>query len=190
MKGRLIGLVLFALCACSGSKPHRTEQLVHGPWIETAWGYSLRGWMRVIPGSPDTLRLGITVANRSNRTVRYEWEGCPLEVRAYRTADRSGVPAWDSERVGEHPCAGGSRRSLAPGDTLPVADVWVMNIPSSLFLGDSLPEGRYYFSVRPPLEMNPEATGPPLPPERRKPGYRYSPHMRIYLPTGSTVLRR
>lgn len=188
MKRTLTGLVLFALCACSSRESGRTEQLVHGPWVETAWGYSLRGWMRLLPGPPDTLRLGSTVANRSNRTVSVLWIGCPFEIRAYRTADRSGVPAWDTERFASA-CTNRSKRPLAPGDTAPTGGFF-KTIPMPHILGDSLPEGRYYFSLNPPLEMNPEATGPPLPPERRKPGYRYSPDMRIYLPTGSTVLRR
>lgn len=86
----------------------------------------------------------------------YGSTGCHVAARAYRTAERSGPPPWDSNRIPLlQICVGGHNKNparlIAPGDTLPTR-LWALILPASAVLGDSLPPGRYYFAVLPPLE--------------------------------------
>jgi hypothetical protein len=191
---KLVAAVLLALAtvgACGRLRP--AERLERGPWVRTALGYEVRGWMRVTRGDPDTLRFGASVRNPGERPVRVSFGGirCLASALAYRTAAHTGRPVWDSEQVWAPTCELVQHaRSIAPGDTFPT-DLWTVCCSTSLLvLGDSLPEGRYYFSVSPPLDMDPEAEWPPPRPEFRIPSVKYSPPVRIYVPAGSAVLTR
>ncbi len=175
--------------ASACGKSEGKEQLDVGEWLDTSWGYSLRSRTQWIPGNPDTLRLGVSLANRTSRPIQFEL-GCGTLVRAYRTAERTGPPAWDLARAMAIACgdAQGTRRTLAPGDTVP-AEIWTVELPEpSRILGDTLPAGRYFFSISPPLELNPAVDWPPPHPTERGPSYTPSPPVRISLRAGTLEL--
>ncbi len=70
---------------------------------------------------------------------------CDFRVRAYRTGARSGPPAWDSHQSPLGGCLPVQihrwlLEAIPPGQ-------FTLSIPVRAFLGDSLPEGRYYFTV-------------------------------------------
>ena len=188
--GRSVSLGLLTVAAGACSDPRPNEQWEVGRWVETSWGYSLRSWTQSIPGNPDTLRLGVSLANRTPQAVQFGL-GCGTLVRAYRSAERTGEPAWDRERAVTIGCTSGAvRRTLAPGDTVPT-DIWTVELPGpARILADSLPEGVYHFSISPPLELNPTVSWPPPHPSERGLTYEHSPPVRIWLPAGSVELRR
>jgi hypothetical protein len=66
------------------------------------------------------LRTSVVVTNVSARRIRLGWGGCPVSVELYRTADRSGSPAFDwSARPNPDPCPLALRLvDLATGDSL------------------------------------------------------------------------
>jgi hypothetical protein len=173
---------LLVIAACSPSGPP-AERFAQGPWVETAQGYSIRGWSRWIPGTPNTVVFGATIANRGNQPVVFR-SGCEPRVRAYRTPQRAGTPAWDSHPEGQL-CLEGRRVPLAPGDALLAAySIVVATVPK--ILGDSLAEGWYFFTVSPPTDLaaRPPLYGPPSPEEDSLPKYW------IYVPAGSLHLKR
>ncbi len=114
-------------------------------------GLSYHAETQLTDTAPRQLRTEVTVTNTSNRRVRIEYGHCALSIRAYRTPERSGKPAWDERRLGR-PCplylAG---NTLRPGESISPSQ-FRSSIPVPEILGDSLPEGRYYFSAN--LELN------------------------------------
>ncbi len=173
---------LLVLAACAPGGPP-VEQFAQGPWVETELGYSVRGWSHWIPGPRDTVVFGATIANRGNQPVVFRSVGCQSRVRAYRTPQRAGVPAWDSHPEGQL-CIEGHRLPLAPGDSvLAAVSTYATTVPE--LLGDSLPEGRYFFTLSPPRELaaRPPLYGPPSPAEDSLPKHP------VYVPAGSLVLK-
>jgi hypothetical protein len=83
--------------------------------------------------------------------VALTYGACNVVVRLYRTADRSGSPAWRSElrRYPGPPPIGSAcplpllGSYLAPGDTLR----FPLSFPMYEVMWDSLPAGRYYVSA-------------------------------------------
>jgi hypothetical protein len=113
---------------------------------------ALRAETHVIDATPDTLRTTVRVTNASNRPLRVEHGACALRLRAYRTAARAGRPVWASEW---HRKPGWEYfdcemilyiPELAPGDSFP-RERFMLQLPVPEFLGDSLREGRYYFTA-------------------------------------------
>ena len=103
---------------------------------------------RVMESFPVQLRSYVVVENRTSEEVSITMpDGCEVFLRAYRTADRSGEPAWDESRVAVCTLAL-QQITLAAGETIEFTG---STISASQILGDSLPAGRYYFSalVRP-----------------------------------------
>jgi hypothetical protein len=99
------------------------------------------------------IRPSVSFTNTSAKPVPVEFGGCVVSLLVFRTADRSGTPAWDSNRRrGPNGLTNVCltylvMTTLAPGQTgspkeynptFAVADM----------LGDSLPEAHYYFKVR------------------------------------------
>jgi hypothetical protein len=96
------------------------------------------------------------VINAGASPISVEYGSCALRLRAYRTAARTGPPAWRSE--GRQPYGGGGFYAcdlagrgavIAPGDSLARFGV---ESPVIEVLGDSLPDGRYYFTAV--IELN------------------------------------
>ncbi|HEX7118039.1 MAG TPA: BsuPI-related putative proteinase inhibitor [Longimicrobiales bacterium] len=110
----------------------------------TVSGITYRADTRVMESFP--VRLGPTVSVRNDsgtpRTIRFP-DGCVVLLRVYTEPERTGQPAWDQARtVG---CFQAIQEvDLAPGDTATLAGG---TIGAAEILGDSLPAGRYYFTV-------------------------------------------
>lgn len=183
---RTVALAWSALlvAACSRGEPRAEGWFAQGPWVGTPQGYSLRGWTHRIPGPPDTLVFGTTIANRGDSMVWFASIGCEGEARAYPTPERTGSPAWDTHPGGQE-CVEGHGIPLAPGDSLP-AGATVVSAPVPEILGDSLPEGRYFFAVSSPTEIAP----PPPVSGRPSPEDAGLPKQPIYVPAGSMRLER
>lgn len=113
-----------------------------------------QGETRLEGVAPTHLITEVRITNTGARRVELGFGGCALQVRAYRTPERTGTPAWRSElrtdprnpRVGYgcpgslgiflvHP--GASRTFSGIGGRVPVYEI----------LADSLPEGRYYLAA-------------------------------------------
>jgi hypothetical protein len=173
--------LLLVIAACTTSKSP-AERFTQGPWIETTQGYSIRGWARMLPGPPDTLVFGATMANRSRQTVLFRSSGCGPRAEAYLVPQRAGPPAWESH---QEDCATGHQLPVAPGDSLPAGfSIVVATVPD--VLGDSLPEGRYFFAIYPSLAIAPPSPlYGPRPPEDDS-----LPKHPISVPAGSLLLKR
>jgi hypothetical protein len=101
------------------------------------------------------LHAASSVTNTTSRAIYLEYGACALRLRAYRSPARSGTPVWRSERRapwerrGGYACpAYGVTSILAPGATL--RGKWrefQLRVPMIEILGDSLLDGRYYFSA-------------------------------------------
>lgn len=131
-----------------------------------------------------------SVTNAGTRAVYLEYGDCVLSLRAYRAPERTGTPVWRSEARatwdGAHSyicLAYLAVTTLAPGATANPLER-ELRIPVVEVLGDSLPDGRYYFSGT--LRLNsmrtPEVLAgsaelafprPPLPPFRTVEGTRH-----------------
>lgn len=110
----------------------------------TVEGVAYRVETAVLESFPVQLRPAITVRNEGDaeRTVRFP-DGCIALLRVYRDASRTGNPVWDQARtVG---CAAAIQEfTVAPGDSTIIRR---STISAAEILGDSLPPGRYYFTV-------------------------------------------
>jgi hypothetical protein len=101
----------------------------------------------------DSLGVTASVTNTTSRPIYVEYGACALSLRAYRTPDRSGEPVWRSEfraswRGGStYVClAYGASATIAPGATFQARE-FRLAVPLIEVVGDSLPNGRYYFSA-------------------------------------------
>jgi hypothetical protein len=101
------------------------------------------------------LDVEVAAVNDGRRPVHVEYGACALRLRAFRTADRSGEPAWDSSRRPNPDPRTGERAlcpphsaalTLAPGDSLAPKE-FAASFPVAAILGDSLEGGRYYLSA-------------------------------------------
>ena len=102
--------------------------------------------------APASFGVHVTARNRSPRAVHLSFGDCALTVFAYRSAKRTGVPAWRSDRAGApwvkqsvFGCLGylATQNILAGQSASPREFNRV--IPTYEILGDSLAEGVYYF---------------------------------------------
>jgi hypothetical protein len=161
---------------------------------------------RVEGAAPRQLRTTVWLRNPTARSLQFEHGACALQQRLYRTAARTGRPAWRSELrqpPGTNSTYGcpavllGS--TLPPGDSLP----FVLAVPLAEVFGDTLAAGRYYVAAE--LELLDDAAGvpnwrrpltlaagevdlvraaDPLPPTRTVDGLRYAATTRL---VGDTV---
>ncbi len=128
------------------------------PPIETVEGLTFRAETRVVEneGRPRRLRTRVIITNRSTQRVRIHYGDCSPQLRAYRHAHRSGRPAWYEGRLpSQDPntkiwtriCdAYGLHDVMGPGDSA-VVQRFQMEPTVREVLGDSLPEGRYFFTA-------------------------------------------
>jgi hypothetical protein len=102
--------------------------------------------------SDGQIRPQVSFTNTNTQPVRLEYGACAITLLAYRSATRSGVPAWNSSRWQGpngfgHPCllylATGV---LDPGQTASLRE-FSPTFSAAEMLGDSLAAGRYYFKV-------------------------------------------
>lgn len=86
----------------------------------------------------------VTMRNSSPDTIRLEFtDYCLLQMRAYTSAARNGVPVWDRVRQGG--CGRlRTRITLGPGQAQRATAV----VSALELLGDSLPSGVYHFEAR------------------------------------------
>jgi hypothetical protein len=99
------------------------------------------------------LHATASVTNTTSRSIHLQYGACALSLHAYRNPARSGAPVWRS--VGRAPWHGRGgygcpaylrSHTLAPGAVLQVREFQI-RVPLIEILGDSLPDGRYYFSA-------------------------------------------
>ncbi len=95
-------------------------------------------------GSLPQLLTRVAVTNAGPRRVEISFGGCGTRLRAYRIPERAGHPVWDSSRKGGPCLLMLEKRLLEPGETF---DRVGSTLPLHDFLGDSLPEGRYHFTM-------------------------------------------
>jgi hypothetical protein len=113
-------------------------------------GFAYRASTRLVG---TRLHATASITNTTSRPIYLEYGDCALSVRAYRTADRSGEPAWRSEFRAPWAGYGGydclaylATATVAPGATFQPRE-FQLAVPVIEILGDSLPDGRYYFSA-------------------------------------------
>jgi hypothetical protein len=113
---------------------------------------AFRGESRLEGAGPTRLLTEVTVTNTGRERVRIEYGACSIWIRAYRTPERTGAPAWDQIR---HPQIGAPRvcamylavRELGRGESFSPHEFRAA-IPIPEILGDSLPAGRYHLVAR------------------------------------------
>jgi hypothetical protein len=134
-------------------------------------------------GSRDTtpmLNGAVTIANNGQLKSHVEYGACALRLLAFTSSDRSGAPKWNSDarRPWEGSFGYGCTSALLVRDLEPGGSL-SFNFQSPLIemMGDSLPDGRYYFSADLRFSNRPNLTvpagslditlpRPPLPAER------------------------
>ena len=137
---------------------------------------------------PSQVVSTVTATNPGEETISFEYGDCSVTLRAYRTPQRQGEPAWRYERSSDRDAPGtedGVAISRVCFDYLGLAEVapgevfspgpFQLRVPLSRFFGDSLPDGRYYFTAE--LELL----------DRAKPVETWADTLR--LPAGSLHLR-
>ena len=101
------------------------------------------------------LDVEVAVVNGGGKPVHVEYGTCALRLRAFRTADVSGEPVWDSSRRPNPDPRTGERTlcpphsaatTLAPGDSLAPRE-FTASFPVAAILGDSLDGGRYHLAA-------------------------------------------
>ena len=150
--------LLVLLCACSGggAGAERTRSS-QGEWVRAPLGYSVRGSVRVGGSGADSVTFHIEVRNFGPGPAQYTPEACEVAARAYRAPRAGGAAVWESLRIHDVDCSGvGVDRTLAVGESTRAGDHWDLVLPVAAILGDSLPPGRYEFSVSSPLETFPD----------------------------------
>jgi hypothetical protein len=125
--------------------------------------------------APRMVVTRVVAANPTDRWIDLSSGACFMHVRAFLDESRTGTPAWrsDSDPL---PCiAILLGYTIAPGATLG-PDGFTRSTPLVDILGDSLPDGRYWFSTR--LDFVRDAPGGGL------------SDLGIEIPAGSTELVR
>jgi hypothetical protein len=86
------------------------------------------------------LRTRVTASNETDQPITFSTGGCRVLLRVYRSAGRTGTPAWDQERVVGCTMEIVEER-IGPGQS---REYTAGNISAAEILGDSLPNGRYF----------------------------------------------
>jgi hypothetical protein len=123
--------------------PQRDTLVVATAWATPAWSASPS---QVGPGMPTSgpMRLEVRVLVRDTSTSVYRplalaFGRCPVVLRLYRAAERTGAPAWRSDAAGALACPTPWQPDSPFNDRSVSWDVPAV-------LGDSLPAGRYHFA--------------------------------------------
>lgn len=100
------------------------------------------GGVDVRESFPVQLGFRLVARNVADHDVGLVTDGCGIDVRAFRGPERRGEPAWSSDPDG--PCLTSPVPIVvAAGDTV----LWTRDLTAADVLGDSLPDGRYWFTV-------------------------------------------
>lgn len=141
---RLGGVIL--MTAMMASLPGCSGEILTVPTTTHLGQLTFRGGVNVAESFPVQLGFTLEIRNRANRDVELLSDGCGILPRAYRTADRDQRPVWDTRRdgVSQEPC----RAFIAPL-SIPAGKSkrLIREYAARDVLGDSLPDGRYHFSV-------------------------------------------
>lgn len=122
------------------------------PLVRAPRGLTYR--VRSVGGGKDRahVRLAIQLINRTDRRVRLEYGACPLQLLVHKNADRARPAAWNSakqlDETAQLPvCPLYLKLSeLGPGETHRPEFRAAFSVAG--ILGDSLPEGKYYFTAQ------------------------------------------
>lgn len=91
------------------------------------------------------VQVTLTARNGTRDMVRVSHGACSFAVWVYASGARAGRPAWDNRLPANAACVDiGLGFVVAPGTTY---EVPVGRYTAARVLGDSLPAGRYYFTV-------------------------------------------
>lgn len=117
--------------------------------VEHAEGPVLAGRVDVERGPPVRMRGRVTADNAGSRVAMVSFPPyCRIYLRAYRASDRTGRPVWDQERAFLQQAGGCKLPSrpidIPPGERREAEGMWSS---ARDVLGDSLPQGEYWFSV-------------------------------------------
>jgi hypothetical protein len=97
----------------------------------------------VVGVAPRELLTRIVATNETNQAVHLEFGACSVIVHAYRNRERTGQPVWRSDQRRLACPAIGYSVVAIPGDAMP----FDLRVPLYEVLGDSLADGRYYFTA-------------------------------------------
>jgi hypothetical protein len=146
----LISLLVFT-AACSRAdgdmapNPSPSRDSAGGPGARSysAEGLTYRAETAVLESFPVQLATTVKVQNTTRQPITLTFpDGCPVLLRAYRTSDRVGAPAWDQAR--ETICTMAIQEfEIKAGDTLELH----RRASAAEILGDSLPNGRYWLTA-------------------------------------------
>jgi hypothetical protein len=97
----------------------------------------------ILESFPVQLATTVRVSNVGSRPAALEFsDGCPVLLRAYRTAARTYPPVWDQER--DTFCTQALQLfTLEPGNT----KEFTVRTDARQILGDSLPNGDYFLTA-------------------------------------------
>ena len=139
----IVGLVALAAACSKAERTVDPENLLANPDVRVEEGIQYKAETAILESFPVQLATTVKLTNTGNspRQVTFP-DGCVVLIRAYRTAERTGEPAWDQSRVVACTMAL-VEVALAPGESRE----FQARTDAGLILGDSLPDGRYYFSA-------------------------------------------
>lgn len=131
-------LAALALAAACAPNPAPT-----GGGTVDADGIRYAADTRILESFPVQLQTTVTLTNTTSAPQTLEIPGgCPVLLRAYTTAERTGEPAWDQSR--DIVCTQQVMIArLGPGESEEVTG----RASARDVLGDSLPNGRYYLTA-------------------------------------------
>jgi hypothetical protein len=139
----VVGLVAVAAACSKAERTVEPEDLSANPDVRVEAGIQYKAETAILESFPVQLATTVKLTNKGNsrRKVTFP-DGCVVLIRAYRNAERTGEPAWDQSRVVACTMAL-VEVDLAPGESRE----YQARTDAGLILGDSLPNGRYYFTA-------------------------------------------
>lgn len=145
---RLGFLAALGLAAACSSATGPRQALVEGgapPMMSFEASAPLEYSGRAAPADSASVQITLAVRNPGRDSVRVEHGACSFAVWAYAAGARGGRPAWDNRLPSGSGC-------ILIGLTFVVAPGASRDVPAGRYqvariLGDSLPAGRYYFTI-------------------------------------------
>jgi hypothetical protein len=140
----LTALAAFVLPACSRESTRPLDPGAPSPTRVVAEGVAYDAELRVLESYPARLQAQVRLTNTSDEPVEIRFpDGCVVLLRAYRSEDRSGQPAWDPMRGSLFCTMILVEFTLSPGESRE----FQATASAPEILGDSLPAGRYFFTA-------------------------------------------
>jgi hypothetical protein len=158
---QLLGLCLAGLAACTDANdaiaPTLLQQSSTGSSATSAgFTYDVTTKLADAPAGPDpllrpTITASAKIRNDRTESVTLDYGACNVSLAAYATAERRGAPVWQSfasepweGTYGRGCIAIAIQSTLAPGAELSLGSYSSRVIE---ILGDSLPNGHYWFAA-------------------------------------------